>query len=291
MSLPSAPTAAHTRTDIPSTSLFSLAGKQAILTGATRGIGKGCAVALAEAGASCCLVLRPTTSSNADSQTGTHSHSQQQQHEALRDLPTDQGQRHCVVYADLADSHSVKGVFEAALKKDEVRGKVDILVNVGGIQRRNEAVDFAEEDWDEVINVNLKTVWLLSQQAGKHFLSRPGGGKIINFGSLLTFQGGICIPAYASSKGAVGQLTKALSNEWATHSVQVNAIAPGYISTDMTEKLQQDPVRERQISERIPAGRWGTPRDFAGPIVFLASEASAYVTGEILVVDGGWMAR
>ncbi|CEH16618.1 Mitochondrial/plastidial beta-ketoacyl-ACP reductase [Ceraceosorus bombacis] len=275
MSSSSAPTAALTRTDIPSTSLFSLAGKQAILTGATRGIGKGCAVALAEAGASCCLVLRPPSSSNADSPTGTHSHShsdspqqqqQQQQHEALRDLPTDQGQRHCIVYADLADSHSVKGVFEAALKKDEVRGKVDILVNVGGIQRRNEAVDFAEEQWDEVINVNLKTVWLLSQQAGKHFLSRPGGGKIINFGSLLTFQGGICIPAYASSKGAVGQLTKALSNEWAKHSIQVNAIAPGYISTDMTEKLQQDPVRERQISERIPAGRWGTPRDFAGPI-------------------------
>jgi len=142
----------------------------------------------------------------------------------------------------------------------------------------------------QVINVNLKSVWLLSQAAGQHMVARQRG-KIINFCSLLTFQGGLTVPAYAAAKGALGQLTKALSNEWSKENVQVNGICPGYIATDMNEKLLQDPVRLRQISERIPAGRWGEPRDFAGPVVFLASKASQYVCGELLVVDGGWMGR
>lgn len=149
---------------------------------------------------------------------------------------------------------------------------------------------FPESDWDDVLNVNLKSVWLLSQAAGQHMVPLRRG-KIINFCSLLTFQGGLTVPAYAAAKGALGQLTKALANEWSSQNVQVNGICPGYIATDMNEKLLADPTRLRQISERIPAGRWGQPKDFAGPIVFLASPASQYVCGELLVVDGGWMGR
>ncbi|KAM6503437.1 hypothetical protein JOM56_000380 [Amanita muscaria] len=169
-------------------------------------------------------------------------------------------------------------------------GQIHILVNSAGIQRRSPSLDFSEEDWDKVLDVNLKSIWLLSQAAGRHMVPL-GRGKIINMCSLLTFQGGITVPAYAAAKGAVGQLTKALSNEWSQHNVQVNGICPGYIATDMNEKLLQDPARYRQISERIPAGRWGDPKDFAGPVVFLSSAASQYVCGELLVVDGGWMGR
>jgi 2-deoxy-D-gluconate 3-dehydrogenase len=193
-----------------------------------------------------------------------------------------------VIYCDLSDSEAVKHLFQNAL--DLMGGQMHILVNCAGIQRRSPSVDFREEDWDKVLDVNLKSVWLLSQAAGRHMVPLRRG-KIINFCSLLTFQGGITVPAYAAAKGALGQLTKALSNEWSQHDVQVNGICPGYIATDMNEKLLQDPVRYRQISERIPAGRWGDPKDFAGPIVFLASAASQYVCGELLVVDGGWMGR
>ncbi|KII87775.1 hypothetical protein PLICRDRAFT_42270 [Plicaturopsis crispa FD-325 SS-3] len=169
-------------------------------------------------------------------------------------------------------------------------GNIHVLVNCAGIQRRSPSVDFSENDWDDVLDVNLKSVWLLSQAAGRHMVPLRRG-KIINFCSLLTFQGGFTVPAYAAAKGGLGQLTKALSNEWSQHNVQVNGIAPGYIATDMNEKILADPARLRQISERIPAGRWGEPKDFAGPVVFLASQASQYVCGEVLVVDGGWMGR
>jgi 2-deoxy-D-gluconate 3-dehydrogenase len=193
-----------------------------------------------------------------------------------------------LILCDLRDHTAIKNVFPTALEK--MGGEIDILVNCAGIQRRAPAVEFKEEDWDDVIAVNLKTCWLLCQAAGQHMIPRRRG-KIINFGSLLTFQGGITVPAYAAAKGGLGQLTKALSNEWSKDNVQVNAICPGYIATDMNERLIADPTRSRQISERIPAGRWGDPKDFAGPTVFLASAASQYVSGEMLVVDGGWMGR
>lgn len=249
--------------------LFNLQGKHALITGATRGIGAACALALAQAGVRCCLVVRPGTEASS----------------VLKPLP---GTNHTTVEADLSDMKQVKSVFDRALPLLE--GKIDILINCGGIQRRNPAVDFAEEDWNDVINVNLNSVFFLCQSAGKHMIPKRQG-KIINFCSLLSYQGGLTVPAYASAKAAVANLTRSLSNEWSKHNVNVNGITPGYIATDMNEKLLADPVRLRQISERIPAGRWGNPDDFAGPILFLASEASKYISGEILVVDGGWMGR
>ncbi|KAG8984231.1 hypothetical protein FRB90_005456 [Tulasnella sp. 427] len=258
---------------VPSPSLFSLAGKTALVTGGTRGIGAACAIALAQAGANICLIQRDDTSNT-----------------ATRDfIRSKHADRKCeIVVADLSNPSATREAFDKALQV--MGGDIDILVNCAGIQRRAPAVDFSEQDWGDVIQTNLTSCWTLSQAAGRHMVARRRG-KIINFASLLTFQGGITVPAYAAAKGGLGQLTKALSNEWAKHNVQVNAIAPGYISTDMNERLLADPVRLRQISERIPAGRWGRPEDFAGPVVFLASDASLYVNGEILVVDGGWMGR
>ncbi|KAH9852342.1 NAD-P-binding protein [Lenzites betulinus] len=261
---------------VPAPALFSLAGQNVLITGATRGIGAACAIALAEAGADICLVRRPAADPAAAVSDPTA--------DAIRAL----GRTVQTVECDLADLEGVRGVFAAALAK--MGGEIHVLVNCAGIQRRSPAVQFPEADWDDVLNVNLKSVWLLSQAAGQHMVPRRRG-KIINFCSLLTFQGGLTVPAYAAAKGALGQLTKALANEWSKENVQVNGICPGYIATDMNEKLLADPVRLRQISERIPAGRWGTPRDFAGPVVFLASAASQYVCGELLVVDGGWMGR
>jgi len=185
-------------------------------------------------------------------------------------------------------SNSADEVIKGAEK--ELEGPIDILVNCGGIQRRSPAVDFSEGDWNEVLQINLSSTFFLSQAAARSMLPRHRG-KIINFCSLMTFQGGITVPAYAAAKGGLGQLTKALSNEWAGEGIQVNGICPGYIATEMTEKLIADPVRSKSIAERIPAGRWGEPADFAGPLVFLASSASMYVSGELLVVDGGWMGR
>ncbi|KAH7886897.1 hypothetical protein F5I97DRAFT_1807275 [Phlebopus sp. FC_14] len=260
---------------VPAPQLFSLAGQNVLITGATRGIGAACAIALAQASASVCLVQRepsPGTSPNMDTVN------------AIRAL----GANVQVVHCDLADLDAVRGLFQTALQL--MGGSIHVLVNCAGIQRRSPSVDFPEKDWDDVLDVNLKSVWLLSQAAGRHMVPLRRG-KIINFCSLLTFQGGFTVPAYASAKGALGQLTKALSNEWSQHNVQVNGICPGYIATDMNERLLADPTRFRQISERIPAGRWGDPRDFAGPVVFLASSASQYVCGELLVVDGGWMGR
>jgi 2-deoxy-D-gluconate 3-dehydrogenase len=169
-------------------------------------------------------------------------------------------------------------------------GTIDILVNNAGIIRRSPAVDHSEEDWTAVIDINLSSVFRLTQHAGRHMLAK-GYGKIINIASLLTFQGGIMVPSYAAAKGGVGQLTKAFANEWASKGVNVNAIAPGYFATDNTEALQNNPERARQILDRIPAGRWGNPEDLAGAAVFLASPASNYIHGHVLVVDGGWLNR
>ncbi|KAG6831843.1 hypothetical protein H0H87_003642 [Tephrocybe sp. NHM501043] len=202
---------------IPSPSLFSLTSQNVLITGGTRGIGAACAIALAQAGASVCLVQRnPSEGTPPNHET----------RDAIRALGSMAETIHC----DLDDMEAVKGLFQAAL--DKMGGQIHILVNCAGIQRRSPSVDFSESDWDDVINVNLKSVWLLSQAAGRHMVPLRRG-KIINFCSLLTFQGGLTVPAYASAKGAVGQLTKALSNEWSQHNVQVNAICPGYIATDM----------------------------------------------------------
>jgi len=257
--------------------LFSLKGHNVLITGATRGIGAACAIALAQAGASICLVARPPTE-GVPANTATADTIKAQ----CPDVRVE------TVHCDLSDMAAVKGLFQQAL--DVMGGQVHVLVNCAGIQRRAPSLDFPESDWDDVISTNLKSIFLLSQAAGRHMVPL-GRGRIINFASLLTFQGGLTVPAYAAAKGGIGQLTKALANEWSKDGVCVNAIAPGYIETDMNEKLLKDPTRLRQISERIPAGRWGRPEDFAGPIVFLASKASQYVCGEVLVVDGGWMGR
>jgi len=262
----------------PAPQLFSLSGQNILITGATRGIGAACALGLAQAGAaSICLVQRPP---------GPDSPSNMTTFERIRsECPSVRVE---VVYCDLGDMQAVKKLFAQALQC--VGGQIHVLINCAGIQKRAKCVEFAEDMWDEVLQTNLKSIFLLSQAAGQHMVPLRRG-KIINFCSLLTFQGGLTVPAYAAAKGGLGQLTKAMANEWSKENVQVNAICPGYVKTDMNEKLLADPDRFRQISERIPAGRWGEPADFVGPVVFLASNASQYVCGELLVVDGGWMGR
>jgi 2-deoxy-D-gluconate 3-dehydrogenase len=198
------------------------------------------------------------------------------------------GRRGLALRGDLADKSVPKKLVEETLNEF---GRLDILINNAGTIRRAPAVDYSEEDWTTVIAVNLNSVFRLSQLAGREMIKKEQGGKIINIASLLAFQGGITVPAYAASKGAVAQLTKALANEWAKHRINVNAIAPGYMRTDNTAALQADENRNRQILERIPAGRWGEPDDLAGAAVFLSSAASDYLNGHILVVDGGWMGR
>lgn len=203
------------------------------------------------------------------------------------------GRKAQIYVADLASNDSMKALLPKVLGDDHT---VDILLNCGGIQRRHPAHQFPDEDWAEVMQVNLNAVFTLCRDVGAHMLSRDADsygrrGSIINVASLLTFQGGINVPAYAASKGGVGQLTKALSNQWANQGITVNAIAPGYIATEMNTALLADEKRAASILERIPAGRWGSPDDFKGSVVYLASRASAYVSGEILTVDGGWMGR
>jgi 2-dehydro-3-deoxy-D-gluconate 5-dehydrogenase len=249
--------------------LFKLDGKVAAITGATRGIGRSIALSLAEAGADIALLQRSPEQSDV-----------KEEIEAL-------GRKCLIVPCDLENVEQVKAAIPHVVSHF---GKIDILVNNAGIQRRSPSVDFSEQDWDDVINVNLKTVWILCQQAGRYMVPN-GKGKIINMASLLSFQGGLTVPAYAAAKGGVAQLTKALSNEWAKHNVNVNAIVPGYIATDMNTALINDEIRNRQILERIPSGRWGNPEDFNGTVVYLASEASNYVHGHLLAVDGGWLGR
>lgn len=248
---------------------FRLDGQRAVVTGASRGIGAAIAVGLARAGADIIAVQR------ADSCPQT-----QAAVEAW-------GQTCSPVGYDLAQ---VAGIPDLVGRIERDYGPVGILVNAAGMTHRHPPEDFPEADWDEVLNVNLKATWLLCQGFGKRMLAR-GGGKIINIASLLSFQGGITVPAYAASKGAVGQLTKALANDWAKRNVNVNAIAPGYIATDMNAALIANETRNRQILERIPAGRWGNAEDMAGAAIFLASSAANYVHGHLLVVDGGWMGR
>jgi 2-dehydro-3-deoxy-D-gluconate 5-dehydrogenase len=251
--------------------LFRLDGKVALVTGASRGLGAAMAVALAGAGADVAL----HASSERPAQT----------EKAIADAAADC--RTCAITADLAQRDSAERIVSEALA---TFGRIDILVNNAGIIRRQPAVDHSDEYWDTVIDVNLSSVFRLCRAAGRHMLER-GGGKIVNVASLLSFQGGITVPGYAAAKGGVMQLTKALANEWARDGINVNAIAPGYMETDNTTALRADETRNRQITERIPAGRWGSPDDLAGAVVFLSSRASDYVHGHVLVVDGGWMGR
>lgn len=251
--------------------LFDLSGKTALVTGCKRGIGRGMAEALAEAGADIVGV------SASLEQTGS----------AVEGSVTALGRSFASYQCDFSDRAAVRD-FAARLQADGIAP--DILINNAGTIKRKPAADHEDALWDEVIDVNLSSQFVLSREVGRGMVAR-GRGKIIFTASLLTFQGGITVPGYAASKGGIGQLTKALANEWAPHGVNVNAIAPGYVATDNTQALQDDPTRSKAILERIPQGRWGTPADFAGPAVFLASSASDYVNGEILVVDGGWMGR
>jgi 2-deoxy-D-gluconate 3-dehydrogenase len=249
---------------------FQLTGKNALVTGSHRGLGAGIAVALAQAGANVgCHGRTPNSDGTCD---------------AIHQL----GKKTFYFSGDVADSQVCSELIRKTV--DEL-GSIDILVNNAGTIRRAPAAEFPREYWDELMAVNLTAVFCLSQLAGRHMIQRGQGGKIVNIASLLSFQGGILVPAYAAAKGGVAQLTKALANEWASQGINVNAIAPGYMATENTTALRQDPVRSRQILERIPAGRWGEPCDLAGAAVFLCSSASDYVHGHVLVVDGGWMAR
>jgi 2-deoxy-D-gluconate 3-dehydrogenase len=249
---------------------FNLAGRTALVTGASSGIGQAIAVSLADAGANVAVHCRAAGNAK----------------ETITSIEGNSGVAIEVV-GDLAERSASQNIFDQAIDQF---ARVDILINNAGTIRRSAAIDFAEEDWQAVIDVNLTSVFRLSQIAGRAMIEN-GGGKIVNIASLLSFQGGITVPAYAASKSGVAGLTKALANEWAKHNVNVNAIAPGYIATKNTEALQADETRNRQILERIPAGRWGMPEDIAGAAVFLSSAASDYLNGHVLVVDGGWMGR
>jgi 2-deoxy-D-gluconate 3-dehydrogenase len=248
---------------------FRLNDKVALVTGASAGLGQAIAIALAEAGAdvSC--------------------HGNTRAPDATCQAINNLERQSFAVTGDFRNAATPKALIEATI---EHFGRLDILVNNAGTIRRAPATEYSEADWATVIEVNLSSVFRLSQLAGRHMIER-GSGKILNIASLLSFQGGITVPAYAASKGGVAQLTKALANEWAAKKINVNAIAPGYMRTDNTRALQQDETRNRQILERIPAARWGEPADMGGAAVFLCSPASDYVNGHVLVVDGGWMGR
>ena len=248
--------------------LFDTRGKNAIVPGASRGLGLGVAEGYAQAGANLILLSR---------------HMPEDVLERLR------GYGVSVIHypVDLSQPEKIPALVEEIVQKV---GRIDILVNNAGTQRRNDCVDFTDEDWDFVCTVNAKSVFVLCREVGRHMVSNCSG-KIINFASLLSFQGGFRVPAYAASKGAVMQFTKSLANEWAKYGVNVNCIAPGYFDTEMNTALINDPVRSEQISVRIPAGRWGKPEDLVGTAIFLASSASDYVHGITIPVDGGWLGR
>ena len=249
---------------------FELHGKNALVTGSHRGLGAAIAVALAEAGAN----------------VGCHGRDPDPGPTCGEILAA--GRKTFYLSGDLAEPRVPAALIEKTIAEF---GSIDILVNNAGVIRRTPAVEYPQEFWDELIAVNLTAVFRLSQLAGRHMLARGKGGKILNISSLLAFQGGILVPAYAAAKGGVAQLTKALANEWASKGINVNSIAPGYMATDNTEMLRNDPARSRQILDRIPAGRWGAPHDITGAAIFLCSSASDYVHGHVLAVDGGWLAR
>lgn len=249
---------------------FSLEGETALVTGASRGLGKAIAISIAEAGANViCVSSRRGGAANTAA--------------AIRKL----GRESWELAADLSVRDAVQSLADEA---EKVAGDIGILVNNAGTIRRSAATDYSLEDWDYVLRTNLDSAFILSQRIGRLMVARHKG-KIINIASLLSFSGGITVPAYTASKHAIAGLTKALANEWARDGVQVNAVAPGYFRTDNTEALRQDAKRSAEILGRIPAGRWGEPSDLTGAVVFLASQASNYVNGHVLVVDGGWMAR
>lgn len=248
---------------------FKLDNKVALVTGASTGLGQAIAIALAYAGADLAC------------------HGNTHAPDATCETVTGIGRKAFALTGDLSNRATPRTLIDNTIAHF---GQLDILVNNAGTIRRSPATEYSEEDWATVIEVNLSSVFRLSQLAGRHMIER-GGGKILNIASLLSFQGGITVPAYAASKGGVAQLTKALANEWAAKKINVNAIAPGYMRTSNTRALQEDETRNRQILERIPAGRWGEPSDLGGAAVFLCSTASDYVNGHVLVVDGGWMGR
>jgi len=249
--------------------IFDLCGKTALVTGSSRGLGLGIALALAEAGAQ--IALHGSSSVPSESAKKIEG----------------AGGKPVVLTGDVSDADACTRMIDEVIANF---GRIDILVNNAGTIRRSPAADYSWEDWNAVLETNLSSVFRLSQLAGRHMLAQ-GSGKIINIASMLTFQGGVFVPSYAAAKGGVGQLTKAFANEWASKGINVNAVAPGYMETDNTSALRADPVRSRQILERIPAGRWGMPSDLGGAAIFLASRASDYIHGHILVVDGGWMSR
>jgi len=248
---------------------FNLEGKVAIVTGSSQGLGQGMAMALAEAGAN---IVGVDYSAGGETQ------------KLIEDL----GRKFHHIQADLMKIDKLEAIVAEAV---EVFGHVDVLVNNAGTIRREDAINFSEKDWDDVMNLNIKTVFFFSQAVARQFMKQETGGKIINIASMLSFQGGIRVPSYTASKSAVMGVTRLMANEWAKDNINVNAIAPGYMATANTEALRADVVRNAAILERIPANRWGLPSDLKGPIVFLASEASSYVNGYTIAVDGGWLAR
>lgn len=248
---------------------FKLDGKIAIVTGTSRGLGQAIAVGLAEAGADVALVHRSEGAETAD---------------RIAAL----GRRVITIRADLGDRGAAAAIVAETV---EQLGGIDILVNNAGIIRRAPLVEFTEKDWDEVMDVNLRSLFFLSQAAAKVMIAQGRGGKIVNVASMLSFQGGIRVPSYTASKSAVLGLTRLMANELAEHGINVNAIAPGYMETENTRPLREDPVRNKAILDRIPAGRWGAPEDLQGAAVFLASAAAQYLHGYTIAVDGGWLAR
>ncbi len=248
---------------------FYLTGKTAIVTGASTGLGKGISLGLAEAGADIVGV--------------DYVRMDETQKEILA-----LGRRFKGIIADLTTTGPIEGIISETVTEF---GRLDILVNNAGIIRRNDAIEFSEKDWDDVLSINLKTVFFFCQAAAKEFVKQGREGKIINIASMLSFQGGIRVPSYTASKSGVMGITRALANEWAKYGINVNAIAPGYMDTNNTKALRADEDRNRAILERIPAGRWGLPEDMKGIAVFLASDASSYVNGYTVAVDGGWLAR
>lgn len=248
---------------------FDLTGKVAIVTGCDTGLGQGMTLGLAQAGCDIVGVNRRIP------------HETTEKVQAL-------GRRFTAIQADLSRQDEIETIVDRAVA---AMGRVDILVNNAGTIRRADALSFSEKDWDEVINLNLKSVFFLSQAVARQFIQQGDGGKIVNIASMLSFQGGIRVPSYTASKSGVLGITRLMANEWAGHRINVNAIAPGYMATNNTQQLREDAERSKAILDRIPAGRWGVPDDLQGPVVFLASRAADYISGFTLAVDGGWLAR